>query len=211
MSALTAHSTIADWLRTPPVDRSSAASSPSWAPRSQLTPVSGLPLQQLVAMSQGQLPQSLVDDLVLAANGGVVPDDDAPQGVARSLTTGRFAGKTVIVTGAASGIGKATALRVAKEGGRVIAADISKESSTPWWPRLPDADLVTVPGDTHEETHRRCRRRRRRKGSTPSPTSPASTTTSPRSMRPTDATWERVFRINVTAPQADPRRAAADG
>ena len=44
-----------------------------------------------------------------------------------SITAGRFAGKTVIVTGAGSGIGLATALRVAKEGGRVIAADISPE------------------------------------------------------------------------------------
>ncbi|HSN34789.1 MAG TPA: SDR family NAD(P)-dependent oxidoreductase, partial [Arthrobacter sp.] len=42
-----------------------------------------------------------------------------------SISTGRFAGKTIIVTGAGSGIGLATALRVAKEGGRVIAADIS--------------------------------------------------------------------------------------
>ena len=44
-----------------------------------------------------------------------------------TITAGRFAGKTVIVTGAGSGIGLATALRVAKEGGRVIAADISSE------------------------------------------------------------------------------------
>ena len=34
-------------------------------------PVRGLPLQQLVAISQGQLPQSVIDDLVLDANGGV--------------------------------------------------------------------------------------------------------------------------------------------
>lgn len=34
----------------------------------------------------------------------------------------RFAGKTAIVTGAGSGIGLAVALRVAREGGRVIAA-----------------------------------------------------------------------------------------
>lgn len=44
-----------------------------------------------------------------------------------TMTSGRFDGKTVIVTDAGSGIGRATALRVAKEGGRVIAADISKD------------------------------------------------------------------------------------
>ena len=40
---------------------------------------------------------------------------------------GRFTGQTVIVTGAGSGIGRATASRVAREGGRVIAVDISQE------------------------------------------------------------------------------------
>jgi len=36
----------------------------------------------------------------------------------------RFAGKTAVVPGAASGIGKATCLRLASEGATVIAADI---------------------------------------------------------------------------------------
>jgi NAD(P)-dependent dehydrogenase (short-subunit alcohol dehydrogenase family) len=39
-------------------------------------------------------------------------------------TTGRFAGSTIIVTGAGSGIGRATATRIAQEGGRVIATDV---------------------------------------------------------------------------------------
>lgn len=38
----------------------------------------------------------------------------------------RFTGKTAVVTGAASGIGKATALRLASEGATVIAADIDE-------------------------------------------------------------------------------------
>ena len=36
----------------------------------------------------------------------------------------RFDGKSVIVTGGASGIGRATALRLAEEGGRVLAVDL---------------------------------------------------------------------------------------
>ncbi len=42
----------------------------------------------------------------------------------------RFAGKTAVITGAASGIGKATCLRFASEGATVIAADIDDEGGT---------------------------------------------------------------------------------
>jgi len=38
----------------------------------------------------------------------------------------RFAGKSVIVTGGASGIGRATAERIAAEGGRVLALDLNE-------------------------------------------------------------------------------------
>ena len=38
----------------------------------------------------------------------------------------RFAGKTILVTGGASGIGKAATLRFAAEGGRIVVADLSK-------------------------------------------------------------------------------------
>ena len=70
-----------------------------------------------------------------------------------SITNTRFAGKTVIVTGAASGIGQATALRIAKEGGRVIAADISKERLDALVEENKGLDLVPVAGDiTTEET-----------------------------------------------------------
>jgi NAD(P)-dependent dehydrogenase (short-subunit alcohol dehydrogenase family) len=37
----------------------------------------------------------------------------------------RFAGRAVVITGAASGIGRATAVRIASEGGRVFALDIA--------------------------------------------------------------------------------------
>lgn len=63
------------------------------------------------------------------------------------LTPGRFSGKTVIVTGAGSGIGKATALRVAREGGRVIAADISAARLEELVAEHPDLGFVTVTGD----------------------------------------------------------------
>ncbi|ELZ37077.1 short-chain dehydrogenase/reductase SDR [Halorubrum saccharovorum DSM 1137] len=40
----------------------------------------------------------------------------------------RFAGKTAVVTGAGSGIGRATALRLADEGANVVAADIAADA-----------------------------------------------------------------------------------
>jgi NADP-dependent 3-hydroxy acid dehydrogenase YdfG len=59
----------------------------------------------------------------------------------------RVAGQAVIVTGAGSGIGRAAASRIAREGGRVIAVDISEKRLTELAAELPDADIVSVIAD----------------------------------------------------------------
>ena len=66
---------------------------------------------------------------------------------------GRFDGKTAIVTGAGSGIGRATALRLAREGAAVVAADISEArleelaAGNPGLALIPvTADVVTSDG-----------------------------------------------------------------
>ncbi|WP_433829790.1 SDR family NAD(P)-dependent oxidoreductase [Actinoplanes sp. CA-015351] len=130
--SLGASSTVGEWLDHPdggPAIRALLGQGGDFD-ESRLAPARGLPLQQLVAMSQGQIPQEAVDHLVLSVNGGVAPADDGGTGWREKITPGRFDGKTVIVTGAASGIGRATASRIVREGGRVVAVDISSAGLT---------------------------------------------------------------------------------
>lgn len=66
--------------------------------------------------------------------------------VAMNTNEGRFAGRTIVVTGAGSGIGRATAQRISAEGGRVVAVDISEERLQALVADL-GADVACVTGD----------------------------------------------------------------
>lgn len=115
--------------------------------RSVLDKVRNLPLNALVPMSQGQLSQDTVNDLVRQANGGLLPQHQpAPRAGGE-----RFAGKTIVVTGAGSGIGRATAERILAEGGRVIAVDVAAERLKPLAAGRPPRSLVAVGGDITED------------------------------------------------------------
>jgi NAD(P)-dependent dehydrogenase (short-subunit alcohol dehydrogenase family) len=63
---------------------------------------------------------------------------------------GRFAGSVAVVTGAASGLGKASAARLAGEGAHVVAVDINAEALRDLVRCLPTPS-VAVEGDVAEE------------------------------------------------------------
>lgn len=65
-------------------------------------------------------------------------------------TSRRFAGRTVVVTGAGSGIGRATAVRIAREGGHVVAADLDAQSLRKLADECGTAGVTTVDGDITE-------------------------------------------------------------
>lgn len=67
------------------------------------------------------------------------------------ILPGRFEGKTIIVTGAGSGIGRATASRIAREGGRVIAVDMNEGGIDELIAELPETDLVKVVADITDD------------------------------------------------------------
>ncbi len=53
--------------------------------------------------------------------------DTAPHGAAASSTAGRMAGKVAVITGGASGIGRACGLRFAAEGASIVVADLNPD------------------------------------------------------------------------------------
>jgi NAD(P)-dependent dehydrogenase (short-subunit alcohol dehydrogenase family) len=125
---LTAASPIGEWLDHPEGGPAlGALLAAGGADPSMLAPIRSLPLQQMVELSQGKMPQAVIDELVLRVNGGVVPAETDSGAWQERIVAGRFDGRTVIVTGAASGIGRATASRIVREGGRVIGVDITAD------------------------------------------------------------------------------------
>lgn len=69
------------------------------------------------------------------------------QNTKNTTVPGRFDGMKIVITGAGSGIGLATALRIAREGGRVIAADLDAARLAVLTKVHPDLPIATVAAD----------------------------------------------------------------
>ena len=178
---LTGDDSIKTWLEHPvggPILRDLLTQSGQDA--GVLRPVHRLALKRLVKLSKGSFSQDLLDELVRRAAAGDVSVSSGASGptagteasgtdVSESATDaaaaavverpewverldhGRFAGKTVIVTGAGSGIGRATASRIAREGGRVIAVDVSQERLDEFAAEHLGAHIVTLVADITDD------------------------------------------------------------
>lgn len=171
-SPLSGDSTVGAWLDHPvggPILRDLLAK--AGQDPEVLRPVRQLAISRLVTLSRGAFTTEMLDELVRRVDAGEVlaaaapvQQPAAPEGAAAAsagvaqrpawverITPGRFTGKTVVVTGAGSGIGRATASRVAREGGRVIAVDIAPARLEEFAAELPDADVVPVSGDITDD------------------------------------------------------------
>jgi NAD(P)-dependent dehydrogenase (short-subunit alcohol dehydrogenase family) len=213
---LTGDTSIADWLADP---AGSAILTEMLAEGGQspdvFKPVRRLAIKRLVKMSRGAFTQDMLDDLIRR-----VQTADAPEGTltvqvggsddleadasvplrewTERINEGRFTGQTVIVTGAGSGIGRATASRVAREGGRVIAVDVSQERLDEFVAEHAGSDIVALTADITDDAG--IARIIEAAGDTID--SLANIAGIMDDMTPvgdlSDAVWERVMHVNVT-------------
>ncbi|GAA3661788.1 SDR family NAD(P)-dependent oxidoreductase [Microbacterium marinilacus] len=155
--ALSRNSTVGEWLADPAGKAAiEGLLAQGGGSADQLAPAAGLSLAQLVSMSQGAFTEEMIAALIAAVGG----EDEAPAAEETGatpaawqerVTEGRFAGRTVIVTGAGSGIGRATASRVVREGGRVIAVDVSQERLDEFAAAHAGADVVALTADITDD------------------------------------------------------------
>lgn len=115
-------------------------------------------------------------------------------------TAGRFTGRTIIVTGAGSGIGRATATRIANEGGRVIATDVVAERLDALRTELEGFAVETVVGDVavSDTIDALIAAAGDRVDGLANVAGIMDAFLPPDEVD--DATWERVFSVNVTGP-----------
>jgi glucose 1-dehydrogenase len=74
---------------------------------------------------------------------GAAPQGQSPSGQVASAPVGRLEGKSIVVTGGSSGLGRAMSLRFAAEGAHVVVGDVREE---PREGGRPTAELIAAAG-----------------------------------------------------------------
>jgi NAD(P)-dependent dehydrogenase (short-subunit alcohol dehydrogenase family) len=148
---LTARDTIARWLAhpagAPVVGRlleGLGQGSEGGDAAEVLDRIRDLPLETLAEMSRGRLTAATVEAMVREVNGGELPEAAAD---ATTAAGARFTGRTVVGTGAASGIGRATAQRLLAEGARVVAVDLAEDGLASLAAEASEGAVVPVAAD----------------------------------------------------------------
>ena len=212
---LSTESLIGDWLdhpvgRTVLIDVLARRSPDARA----LYAIRMLPLSALVTLSNGSVTADYLDMLAEAANRLIdVPTlhpetahlfpsapPQAPNDWKEPLVEGRFTGRTVVVSGAGSGIGRATALRVAREGGHVLAVDLGTLRVEAFVEQNPDLDITGVVADisNQADVNRIALQAQGRVDGLAVVAGIADNMVALHEVQ--DELWENVFRINVDGP-----------
>jgi len=150
-TALTANSTIGAWMKHPAGSRAFAAfAEQAGMDTASLAILKNLPLTRMLEATGSPDAAGAAEHLLSQISDANVGVEDT--GWIEAITPGRFTGKTVIVTGAASGIGRAVASRIAREGGVVVAVDLSEAKLAELAMTFPDGSIRIVAADITSET-----------------------------------------------------------
>ncbi|MET4100354.1 NAD(P)-dependent dehydrogenase (short-subunit alcohol dehydrogenase family) [Agrococcus sp. UYP10] len=155
--ALSGASTLGAWLQDPAgaplVEEIATRSGMDARALAMLRRVS---LQRLVELSGRPDAQEIVAQLVARVRDARGPSgaEVADPAWSERISVSRFDGETVVVTGAASGIGRAVASRIAREGGTVVAVDLAEDRLLELAEGLPNVRAVRADITTERDVQR---------------------------------------------------------
>ena len=130
-----------------------------------------------------------------------MPSDNVAASERAPASAGLFQGSSAIVTGAGSGIGRITAIRLACEGARVVAADVDRAGLLETSSAHPSISPVEVDVSSSDALDRALGPATRDLGGIDAVVNAAGVTLPGAAHEISDADWERSFAVNVRGTQ----------